>query len=243
MPERQYETWLRKLRPGRPLLEAWILSVIITSISNVLAQLLEAYTKEVPFVFDLPRLLRFVCLDLITAPLNFKWQELLEHYFPRHEHAATKGTYESIPLEEHDVEKDSDASAVEENEEQASGSSSPPRDTLHSPKSQKNDNKDLPSKKNWENIWTKWFIDCITLGAVLNTFLFLVIMGFLNGQPEKIPHNLRHETVTIIVNGYKLWPFMNIIAHSVISFERRIPFFSLVALCWNIYLSLVAARL
>lgn len=33
------------------------------------------------------------------------------------------------------------------------------------------------------NTLTKWFIDCITAGAIMNTVAFLVIMGVLKGQP------------------------------------------------------------
>ncbi|KIW31348.1 uncharacterized protein PV07_03005 [Cladophialophora immunda] len=251
MPRESTDKWLSKLRPGRPLLEAWILSAIIVSISNALAQVIDAYKKEEAFTFDVPRLLRFLCLDLITAPLNYKWQELLERSFPRHERPPSRKDYHSIPLEDRDVEKDSNADEVEDDDDDhrepavAGGSSSPRRQQQQSrpPKRTKKKRKKTVSKKNWRNIWTKWFIDCVTLGAIFNTVAFLVIMGFLNGQPARIPHNLRTQTVTIIVNGYKIWPFANIIAHSVISFERRIPFFATVALCWNVYLSLVAERL
>lgn len=47
MPEPPTESWLGKLRPGRPLLEAWILSAIIVTVSNILAQVIDAYKKEV----------------------------------------------------------------------------------------------------------------------------------------------------------------------------------------------------
>ncbi|KIW91120.1 uncharacterized protein Z519_08014 [Cladophialophora bantiana CBS 173.52] len=249
MPHESTDSWLSKLRPGRPLLEAWILSAIIVSISNILAQIIDAHKNEEAFEFDLPRLLRFLCLDLVTAPVNYKWQELLEKMFPRHVPASASShkDYHSIPLEDRDVEKDSNADEDEVEDEQepttAAEGSSPRRRQQQQPAKRTRKKKKASAKKNWKNIWTKWFIDCVTLGAILNTVAFLVIMGFLNGQPGKIPHNLRTKTFTIIVNGYKIWPFANIIAHSVISFERRIPFFATVALCWNVYLSLVAERL
>ena len=37
------------------------------------------------------------------------------------------------------------------------------------------------SKLNIKNTALKWFIDCITLGAIMNTAAFLIIMGFLKG--------------------------------------------------------------
>jgi hypothetical protein len=169
--------------------------------------------------------------------LNYKWQELLETTFPRHGRTPVGGKYESIPLEDRDVEKGSDADDMEEDEAKAGESSETRRRKRRSKTPKK-----LP-KKNWKNIWTKWFIDCMTLGALFNTAGFLIIMGFLNGQPQNILANLRTRTMTIIINGYKIWPFANIIAQAFIPFERRIIFFATVALFWNIYLSLVAATL
>lgn len=78
----------------------------------------------------------------------------------------------------------------------------------------------------------------------MNTTAFLVIMGLLKGQPwEKISDNLRNEMLTIIVNGWKLWPIASAISFSFIPVERRILFFSCVGLCWNVYMTIVAARL
>ena len=244
-------SWLMKLRRPGPLVTAWIQSAVIVCISNSLAQIIDSHKKEVygprtaircsisltklqqEFEFDYVRLFQFLCLDLITAPLNYKWQELLEKSFPRHGFPPPGRAYEPIPLEDRDVEKNSYSG---DDEDTAEG---PSRQKV---KRAKERLKKAP-KLNWKNIWTKWFIDCITFGAVMNTVAFLVIMGLLKGQPEKIGHNLRTQTIPIILNGYKLWPVANIIAHSVIPFERRIVFFATVALCWNVYLSLLAARL
>ncbi|KIW67696.1 hypothetical protein PV04_06928 [Phialophora macrospora] len=237
MPEQDMGGWLGKLRPGRHLLEAWILSAIIVSISNILAQFIDASKKEGSFTLDLPRLLRFLCLDLITAPLNYKWQELLETTFPRHGRTLVGGKYESIPLEDRDTEKGSDPDDMEEDEAKAGESSEAPR------RRRRNKTPKRLLKKNWKNIWTKWFIDCMTLGALFNTAGFLIIMGFLNGKPQNILANLQTRTMAIILNGYKIWPFANIIAQAFIPFERRIIFFATVALFWNIYLSLVATTL
>jgi hypothetical protein len=37
-------------------------------------------------------------------------------------------------------------------------------------------------KINWRNTFTKMFIDSITVGAVVNTVAFLVLMGLLKGH-------------------------------------------------------------
>jgi len=33
-----------------------------------------------------------------------------------------------------------------------------------------------------KNTLTKWFIDCITVGALLNTVVFLMLMGLMKGR-------------------------------------------------------------
>lgn len=97
-------------------------------------------------------------------------------------------------------------------------------------------------KLNIRNTVSKWFIDCITVGAILNTIAFFILMGVLKGQDTtQIQKNIQTETVPVIVNGYKIWPIASIISFSFISVERRIVFLSFIGLCWGVYMSLVAA--
>lgn len=170
--------------------------------------------------------MRFICLHLCTAPPNYKWQELLERNFPARGH---RGSPSPIPLKDRDIEKNDHGRLPKDKDSShwRPRLSAARRDGL-----------------NYGNTLIKWFIDCITLGALMNTSAFLVILGVLKGQSwEKISHNLRNETLTIIVNGYKLWPLASIISFSFVPVERRILFFSCIGLCWNIYMTLVAARL
>jgi hypothetical protein len=44
-PEKRH--WMWRLKPGRLLIEAWVMSAVIVSISNVFAQLYDAHRKEV----------------------------------------------------------------------------------------------------------------------------------------------------------------------------------------------------
>ena len=45
---------------------------------------------------------------------------------------------------------------------------------------------------NIRNTLTKWFIDCFTLGAIMNTVAFLVIMGMMKRQTvDQITSNIR----------------------------------------------------
>ena len=40
-------------------------------------------------------------------------------------------------------------------------------------------------KINWRNTFAKMFIDCITLGALVNTTLFLILMGIMKGYKKE----------------------------------------------------------
>jgi hypothetical protein len=46
------------------------------------------------------------------------------------------------------------------------------------------------------NTLTKWFVDCITAGAIFNTIAFLIIMGIMKGQGlDQISSNIRTVSV------------------------------------------------
>ncbi|KAI5855107.1 hypothetical protein GGS23DRAFT_601469 [Durotheca rogersii] len=188
----------------------------LSSASNILAQFLEAYRESRPFSFDDASFLRFVTVTFVTAPPNYMWQQLLERSFPAYERKP--------PIV--DIEK-LDASGEDATGEVGMGGG---------PVEQK-------PKLNWRNTFAKWFIDCITLGAIFNTVAFFLLMGILKHQDTaQIGHNIRHETVPVIVAGYKIWPFASVVSFTCVPVERRIVFLSFVGLLWGIYMSLVASR-
>ncbi|KAI0444726.1 hypothetical protein F4803DRAFT_511029 [Xylaria telfairii] len=199
-----------------PIAKATLASASLSSASNVLAQILEAYRDERPFVFDAGMFLRFVTVALLTAPPNYLWQQLLERTFPAYERRR--------PGSGSDSPRDLEKQLAAEKPEAGAGPEPKPR-------------------LNLRNTFTKWFIDCITLGAIFNTVAFFVLMGVLKRQPVAIiAHNVRTETIPVIVAGYKIWPFASIISFSFIPVERRIVFLSFTGLLWGIYMSLVASR-
>lgn len=79
----------------------------------------------------------------------------------------------------------------------------------------------------------KWFIDCMTLGAVVNTVIFIAGMGLLKGQSrDQIVANVKGQTIPIIMNSYKLWPVVSIINFAFIPVEKRIVFLSSIGELW-----------
>ncbi|KAF2969586.1 hypothetical protein GQX73_g4031 [Xylaria multiplex] len=198
-----------------PIAKATLASAALSSASNILAQILEAYRDGRPFSFDVAMFLRFVTVTFLTAPPNYMWQQLLERTFPAYERKRPGGGADSP----RDLEKQ------EAPPEAGAGPEPKP-------------------KLNLKNTFTKWFIDCITLGAIFNTVAFFILMGMLKRQPVAIiGYNIRTQTIPVIVAGYKIWPFASIISFSFIPVERRIVFLNFIGLLWGIYMSLVATSL
>ncbi|RWA05632.1 hypothetical protein EKO27_g9474 [Xylaria grammica] len=200
-----------------PMTKATLASAALSSASNILAQILEAYRDGHPLSFDVAVFLRFVTVTFLTAPPNYMWQQLLERTFPAYERKRPGASADSP----HDLEKQ----VTEAPPEAGAGPEPKP-------------------KLNLKNTFSKWFIDCITLGAIFNTIAFFILMGMLKRQPVAvIGNNIRTQTIPVIVAGYKIWPFASIISFSCIPVERRIVFLNFVGLLWGIYMSLVATSL
>ena len=54
----------------------------LAGLSNLLAQMIQAYRSDKPFSLDYVTLLQFVAFSLIATPPNVLWQEYLEEKFP-----------------------------------------------------------------------------------------------------------------------------------------------------------------
>jgi hypothetical protein len=176
-------------------------------------------TSKKPVSFDRVEFLRFVLCTVLTAPPNYYWQGWLERTWPGYEVSAMLlPSKDDLELAERGW---SDNVAEKEKEKQLT--------------------KLKFSKK---NTMIKWFVDCITLGAVFNTVAFLLIIGVLKGTDmATIRHKIRDETIPIIVVGYRVWPIASIINFTFIRWERRIVLFSCIGFFWGIYMSLISAHL
>lgn len=149
-----------------PLLSSCALAIIIDCFSNIIAQRLKAYSLSVPFVFDRVLFLQFAFMGAIGAPVNFHWQNWLERTFPGWV-VVTRRTHVGRS------EKDSD-DGVGDAEKGEWGGGVAGVGLMEKEESVR--------VRKWGNVGKKWFTDCITLGALLNTSLFLVVMGLLKGK-------------------------------------------------------------
>ena len=167
-----------------PILLATLQATVIAAISNVIAQLLEQRSKPVrlhthqeddytniileqaPSNFSAPDFVRFVIFTLLTAPPNYLWQHALERLFPaRKPSNNSKPTLPRYQIHEHAGLLRQDGSHQDEV---------------------------LETRLNWKNTLVKWFLDCMTLGALLNVAAFIILMGIMKGRSsDQIANALR----------------------------------------------------
>ncbi|KAF2799860.1 integral membrane protein-like protein [Melanomma pulvis-pyrius CBS 109.77] len=239
-----------------PIVSTCLLALGIDCCSNIIAQRLRAWKTSVPFVFDRVLFFQFAILVALTAPVNFHWQHWLERTFPGWKFVKQKRDTTTLDEEEKAVYSRENGENKKMDDEEVKV-----RDwwnifrkvmsIVYSgiTKNAQSQNLDPPPRllQNHANFvppnW-QWFTDCITLGALLNTTMFLVLMGIMKGKNSaQITTDLKNEMFPIIWNSYKVWPIANFFSTTYCPVERRIPFLSCCGLLWNIYLTLVAARL
>ncbi|KAG9738441.1 hypothetical protein KCU59_g8955, partial [Aureobasidium melanogenum] len=139
-----------------PIASSTLQATAIAATSNVIAQILEQRSKQTASGFSMPDFLRFVIFTLLTAPPNYLWQHALERVFPgRKPLNPAKAILPHYEIREHDRLSGEDGLQQQEEPE---------------------------TKLDWKNTMIKWFIDCMTLGALLNTAAFIIIMGIMKGR-------------------------------------------------------------
>lgn len=160
------------------LLHTWHKTLLcILSHRYVVRDRLTRCFPQRPFALDFAQLLRFIVLTLLTAPPNFHWQQFLERSFPGYPGGAA-----SAPPGDERGKDDIEMRAGSADPDVAGESSTV--GVQPAPTAQ--------AEFSWKNTWTKWFVDCITMGAIMNTVAFLIIMGLLKGQAgSQILYNIR----------------------------------------------------
>ncbi|KAK6537817.1 hypothetical protein TWF694_010720 [Orbilia ellipsospora] len=196
-----------------PSIVAAFQAALLSGLSNFLAQILAAWKASKPFELAIAPILRFFIFTLVTTPPNYKWQAFLERSFP---------TYPTVSLRE--SKKTDDISLKEKAPVSPIGAPGVPVE---------------PGRINKGNIARKLLLDQGCAGPI-NNAIFIIGMGVLNGNPwEQIQWNLGRDFWRFQFAGWKLWPLVALISFSVVPFERRVLFGSLVSLGWTIYLSLL----
>jgi len=106
---------------------------------------------------------------------------------------------------------------------------------------------------------TKKFALDQTLGATVNTLLFITVMGAFKGksakaiirdckrvcfsmsriQKRKIADNSMQDFWPLAISGLKLWPLVSLLNFTIVPVNRRVIVGSLAGLFWGIYISLM----
>lgn len=98
-------------------------------------------------------------LTILTAPPNYLWQGWLEKTFPGRKMTAR------TPVGEADAAERGES--VLEIKDAAEA---------------RVDAEERKPQLNYKNTAIKWFVDCMTIGALGNTIVFLVLMGLMKGR-------------------------------------------------------------
>ena len=116
-----------------PIATACLSALVIDSCSNIIAQRLKAWNESKPFVFDRVLFTQFAIMVVLTAPVNYHWQNWLERAFPgwktvKQTRAVGDGEEEKGIM----LKEDGDGRSIIEEEVRV---------------------------RNWWNIFRKWFTD------------------------------------------------------------------------------------
>jgi hypothetical protein len=108
----------------------------------------------------------------------------------------------------------------------------------------RSNSKDAPPTQtslNVRNTAIKFFLDQ-TLGAAINTLLFIAGIDAMRGRPMgTIAANCRKGFWPLVFAGLKLWPLVSILNFTLVPLEYRIMVGSTVGLFWGVYLSLMSS--
>ncbi|KAL9092831.1 MAG: hypothetical protein Q9165_004249 [Trypethelium subeluteriae] len=222
-----------------PIVNATLQAVVFSATSNIIAQALTAYQKDKPFALDTVALTQFVLFSILSTPPNFLWQEWLEDTFPGHTASAPSTKPKQEPKEMTRVFTTSSGEVIERKilSRPPSPSAAEEKKTLATVEARTNS---PSSKLNIRNTAYKFLLDQ-TVGALLNTIGFIAGLGALQGKTgEQLSAAIKKESVPMIVAGYKLWPLVSIISFTLIPFQWRLAFGSLVGVGWGVFLSLAA---
>ena len=98
------------------------------------------------------------------------------------------------------------------------------------------------------NVLAKFALDQ-TIGAVVNTLLFLVYMAYVNNSDAgkknanwgTVQADVSERFWPMILDGYKFWPAVSLASFLWVPVDKRVVFGCSVGVLWGVYLSLSVA--
>ena len=226
-----------------PLVSAVLQAVSISAAANIAAQLLSEYRHGKPLSVDLGKFARFLVISVVMAPLNYCWQALLERTFPA-ELSVGKNSADDDNLNATSLHDPGETEAhllndTDPEEENVQEGNIPDGSTRRDGRSR---GRQAINLYTWHT-FLKLFVDCFALGTWWNVILFLILNGALKLESGiEVMRSVKVETVPIVLDAFKIWPFVFVVGLTLLPMEKRIVFYSAVNFFWAIYMSLVAGR-
>ena len=173
----------------------------------------------------------FAIFSILSCPPNYIWQAWLEATFPAYTEWLTPNEKErlvdeAVTGESTGTEK---AGLRTRNEKQAAAT-----------KESAPDVQKVKKQLSIRNTAVKFLLDQ-TLGALVNTVLFIMGIALLRGQSWQQGWEATKVGFWPLVSaGQKLWPAVSLLNLTLVPVERRMLVGSIVGVGWGIFLSLVS---
>lgn len=182
-----------------------------------------------PYAVNPVELGQFILFSVLCCPPNFLWQSWLEGRFPGYADKLSQREQEQL-VDDVVTGQSSSPCLTSEKTKAMTTESTTPKNAMIKAKNQ----------LNVTNTAIKFALDQ-TFGAAVNTVLFIAGIALLRGHSfPSIQDDVRNKFWPMIFAGQKLWPLVSILSFTIIPFEHRTLFGSVVGLFWGIYLSLIS---
>jgi len=174
----------------------------------------------------------FILFSFMACPPNYLWQSWLEAQFPGY-------TQSLSPAEKEEFVDDIVTGRSTTIESYGTMRKRGP-DTHEAKSSTDSPRSQAKKKLNLRNTGIKFALDQ-TVGAAINTIMFLAGIGLLRGKSTgDVYLDVAEQFWPLIAAGQKLWPAVSIISFTLVPVERRTLFGSLAGMVWNIFLTLAS---
>lgn len=115
-------------------------------------------------------------------------------------------------------------------------------DSEHTRKDAMVDEPKSPRKLNIKNTAMKFALDQ-TVGATVNTVLFIAGIGLIRGQSlDLVLRDVQEQFWPMIFAGQKLWPLVSILCFTLVPLQYRMLVGNVAGVIWGVYLSLVVGQ-
>lgn len=104
------------------------------------------------------------------------------------------------------------------------------------------DKQTSPRQLNVKNTAIKFALDQ-TVGAAVNTVLFIAGIGLIRGQSLNfVLKDVQEQFWPMIFAGQKLWPLVSILCFTLVPLQYRMLVGNIAGVIWGVYLSLVVGE-